>query len=196
MFLLRDNITGAGDDTTKPLRDEKLKKPFYVEHKNKIYKIQEVEFYKSCIISETFCKIEPDSMKNENNDDVLKSQHKIDKLNELDHPATLPVLEEETSDKKSQNTNSKTVKDVLILETPVSTNNEVLFQDEYLDKDTERIKKDSETEQVVKAIGRERLEQLKTESESQEKAIKNDTVGQADEHNADIEKILNQPIEP
>ena len=195
--MLRDNITGAGDNTTtKPLRDEKLKKPFYVEHNNKIYKIQEVEFYKPCVIGETFCKIEPDPMKNENNAEILKNQREVDKLNELDHPATPPVVEEETSDKKSQNTNSKTVKDVLILETPVSTNNKVLFQDESQDKDTERIKKDSETEQVVKAIGRERLEQLKNESESQEKAVKNDTVVKADEHDADIEKVLNQPIEP
>ena len=195
--MLRDNITGGGDNTTtKPLRDEKLKKPFYVEHNNKIYKIQEVEFYKPCVISETFCKIEPDPMKNENNAEILKNQREVDKLNELDHPATPPVVEEETSDKKSQNTNSKTVKDVLILETPVSTNNKVLFQDESQDKDTERIKKDSETEQVVKAIGRERLEQLKNESESQEKAVKNDTVVKADEHDADIEKVLNQPIEP
>ena len=193
---LRDNTTGAGDNTTKPLRDEKLKKPFYVEHNNKIYKIQEVEFYKPCVISETFCKIEPDPMKNENENEILKNQREIDKLTELDHPATLPVLEEENSDKKSQNTNSKTVKDALILETPVSTNNDVVFQDEYLDKDTERIKKDSETEQVVKAIGRERLEQLKNESVSQEETVKNDTVVKADEHDADIEKVLNQPIEP
>lgn len=135
-------------------------------------------------------------MKNENNAEILKNQREVDKLNELDHPATPPVVEEETSDKKSQNTNSKIVKDVLILETPVSTNNEVLFQDESQDKDTERIKKDSETEQVVKAIGRERLEQLKNELESQEKAVKNATFVKADEHDADIEKVLNQPIEP
>ena len=135
-------------------------------------------------------------MKNENKNEILKNQREIDKLTELDHPATLPVLEEENSDKKSQNTNSKTVKDALILETPVSTNNDVVFQDEYLDKDTERIKKDSETEQVVKAIGRERLEQLKNESVSQEETVKSDTVVKADEHDADIEKVLNQPIEP